>query len=156
MSCSKMSGQGPVRTASGQRASVGAAPSGSLGSLSRRRGWRDLDARLLAVVGRLTERDRLVCRRRSGCVPGSGQSGPEPEDRVELAGRDHHQVIDDRDYGPEAGASDGSSTAALSERGLAVAVVAITDEHESHRSTGCCNGQDGGVTLAPERWSFGG
>jgi hypothetical protein len=27
-----------------------------------RRGWRDLDARLLAVVGRLTERDRLLCR----------------------------------------------------------------------------------------------
>ena len=27
-----------------------------------RRGWRDLEARLLAVLGRLTERDRLVCR----------------------------------------------------------------------------------------------
>jgi hypothetical protein len=72
-----MSGQGPVRTASRNRASVAAAPSGgattvrsksstvpsgSLGSLPGRRGWRDLDARLLAVVGRLTERDRLLCR----------------------------------------------------------------------------------------------
>jgi hypothetical protein len=37
-------------------------PSGSLGSLPGRRGWRDLDARLLGVVGRLTERDRLLCR----------------------------------------------------------------------------------------------
>ena len=27
-----------------------------------RRGWRDLDSRLLGVLGRLTERDRLVCR----------------------------------------------------------------------------------------------
>jgi hypothetical protein len=27
-----------------------------------RRGWRDLDARLLAVVGRITERDRFLCR----------------------------------------------------------------------------------------------
>ena len=58
-----MSGQGPVRTASGQTASAGAAPSGaattarsrsstvpsgSLGSVPGRRGWRDLDARLLA------------------------------------------------------------------------------------------------------------
>ena len=72
-----MSGQGPVRTASGQTASAGAAPSGaartvrsrsstvpsgSLGSVTGRRGWRDLDARLLGVVGRLTERDRLLCR----------------------------------------------------------------------------------------------
>ena len=72
-----MSGQGPVRTASGQRASAGAAPSGaaatarsrsstvpsgSLGSVPDRRGWRDLDARLLGVVGRITERDRLLCR----------------------------------------------------------------------------------------------
>ena len=32
------------------------------GSVTGRRGWRDLDARLLAVVGRLTERDRLLCR----------------------------------------------------------------------------------------------
>jgi len=72
-----MSGQGPGRTASGQRASIGATPSGpattarsrsstvpsgSLGSVPGRRGWRDLDARLLGVVGRLTERDRLLCR----------------------------------------------------------------------------------------------
>jgi len=72
-----MSGQGPVRTASSNSASVGMAPSGaattarsrsstvpsgSLGSVPGRRGWRDLDARLLAVVGRLTERDRLLCR----------------------------------------------------------------------------------------------
>jgi hypothetical protein len=77
VSRSKMSGQGPVRTASGQRASVSAAPSGpaatarsrsstvpsgSLGSVPGRRGWRDLDARLLGVVGRLTERDRDLCR----------------------------------------------------------------------------------------------
>ena len=27
-----------------------------------RRGWRDLDVRLLGVLGRLTERDRLICR----------------------------------------------------------------------------------------------
>ena len=27
-----------------------------------RRGWRDVDTRLLAVLGRLTERDRLLCR----------------------------------------------------------------------------------------------
>ena len=33
----------------------GPAPSG-------RRGWRDLDARLLSVLGRLTERDRRICR----------------------------------------------------------------------------------------------
>ncbi len=72
-----MSGQGPVRTASGQTALAGAAssgaattvrsrsstvPSGSLGSVPGRRGWRDLDARLLGVVGRLTERDRVLCR----------------------------------------------------------------------------------------------
>jgi hypothetical protein len=30
--------------------------------VASRRGWRDVDARLLAVVGRLTERDRLLCR----------------------------------------------------------------------------------------------
>ena len=33
-----------------------------MGSVASRRGWRDVDARLLAVVGRLTERDRLLCR----------------------------------------------------------------------------------------------
>ncbi len=34
--------------------------SGSTGG--SRRGWRDVEARLLGVLGRLTERDRLVCR----------------------------------------------------------------------------------------------
>ena len=29
---------------------------------SGRRGWRDLDARVLSVLGRLTERDRRICR----------------------------------------------------------------------------------------------
>jgi hypothetical protein len=38
-----------------------AAPVGA-GPVSARRGWRDLDARLLAVIGRLTERDRELCR----------------------------------------------------------------------------------------------
>jgi hypothetical protein len=68
------SGQGPVDSASGGRptgpAPAGAssasssrahaAPSGS--ALAGRRGWRDVDARLLDVVGRLTERDRRICR----------------------------------------------------------------------------------------------
>jgi hypothetical protein len=31
-------------------------------SAGSRRGWRDLDARLLAVLGRLTGRDRVLCR----------------------------------------------------------------------------------------------
>ena len=31
-------------------------------SRAARRGWRDLDVRLLEVVGRLTERDRAICR----------------------------------------------------------------------------------------------
>ena len=76
VSRSKMSGQGPVRSVSSNRASVRAVPSGSattarsrsstlpsgsLGSVAGRRGWQDLDARLLGVVFRLTERDRLLC-----------------------------------------------------------------------------------------------
>lgn len=43
---------GPARRPA---ARLGPAPSG-------RRGWRDLDARLLTVLGRLTERDRRICR----------------------------------------------------------------------------------------------
>jgi len=77
-----MSGQGPVRTGSANAASVntgsvGTAPSGApsagpsrtatapvgtAGIVASRRGWRDVDARLLAVIGRLTERDRLLVR----------------------------------------------------------------------------------------------
>jgi len=66
-----------VRSASAVASAGGPAPSGAPhpASLSRssaalrtgstggtRRGWRDIEARLLAIVGRLTERDRLVCR----------------------------------------------------------------------------------------------
>lgn len=36
--------------------------SGASALAPSRRGWRDLEARLLAVVGRLTERDRQLCR----------------------------------------------------------------------------------------------
>jgi hypothetical protein len=39
-----------------------AAPLGTVSASASRRGWRDLDARLLAVIGRLTERDRHLCR----------------------------------------------------------------------------------------------
>src|SRR5271170_7035211 len=38
------------------------APVGAVTASAGRRGWRDLDARLLAVMGRLTERDRQLCR----------------------------------------------------------------------------------------------
>ena len=38
------------------------APHRSRPSDTSRRGWRDLDTRLLPVLGRLTERDRLLCR----------------------------------------------------------------------------------------------
>ncbi len=38
------------------------APHRSGPSDTSRRGWRDLDSRLLAVLGRLTERDRRLCR----------------------------------------------------------------------------------------------
>ena len=56
------------RTAKQARVSKGSATSS--GSRSRtkgatpggRRGWRDLDHRLLAVLGRITERDRQLCR----------------------------------------------------------------------------------------------
>jgi hypothetical protein len=41
---------------------MAAALSGSAQAVGGRRGWRDIDARLLAVVGRLTERDRTICR----------------------------------------------------------------------------------------------
>jgi hypothetical protein len=82
MSPSEMSGQGPVRMASSGGAPPGAepgtiAPSGAIkaviapsgtastapsGPMVGRRGWRDLDRRLLPVLGRLTERDRHLCR----------------------------------------------------------------------------------------------
>jgi hypothetical protein len=85
VSPSEISGQGPVRIASssatppdtgaGTIAPSGAtkavtAPSGTAspggvtgtGPLVGRRGWRDLDRRLLPVLGRLTERDRHLCR----------------------------------------------------------------------------------------------
>ena len=73
--------QGPVRSAGPHRSAGGssasapsasrvapsssrtaAAPSGTAHPVGGRRGWRDVDARLLAVVGRLTERDRTICR----------------------------------------------------------------------------------------------
>jgi len=72
-----MTGQGPVRAASGNGTSSVKAPPGvskgttvSAGTTSRtttaslvgRRGWRDLDHRLLAVLGRITDRDRRLCR----------------------------------------------------------------------------------------------
>ena len=50
---------GAPHPASSPRSSA-ALRSGSTGGT--RRGWRDIEARLLAIVGRLTERDRLVCR----------------------------------------------------------------------------------------------
>ena len=76
-----MSGQGPVRIASSGGAPPGVAagtiaPSGAIkaatapsgtastapsGPMVGRRGWRDLDRRLLPVLGRLTERDRRLC-----------------------------------------------------------------------------------------------
>ena len=92
MSSSEVTGQGPVRirpTADRPPASVpgtvapagatkeAAAPSGTAspsgspgpsgphglaGERSARRGWRDLDRRLLPVLGRLTGRDRYLCR----------------------------------------------------------------------------------------------
>ena len=42
--------------------SKAAAPVGTVSAAPPRRGWRDLESRLLAVVGRLTERDRQLCR----------------------------------------------------------------------------------------------
>ena len=91
MSAADDAGRGPVRTgsagggrrlrpAAGRLASSsagGPAPSGAphpasaarSGAALRtgspgggRRGWRDIEARLLGVLGRLTERDRLLCR----------------------------------------------------------------------------------------------
>jgi Replication-relaxation len=63
------SGQGPERRlspADGRSASSSssrhAAPARTGSVLTARRGWRDLDARLLGALGRLTERDRLLCR----------------------------------------------------------------------------------------------
>ncbi|MHB1511592.1 MAG: hypothetical protein ACYCZ8_19010, partial [Acidimicrobiales bacterium] len=67
----------PVRSSSAVASAGGPAPSGAPHPASSprssaalrsgstggtRRGWRDIEARLLAIVGRLTERDRLVCR----------------------------------------------------------------------------------------------
>ncbi|MGO9334742.1 MAG: replication-relaxation family protein [Acidimicrobiales bacterium] len=72
MSPSKITGQGPVRIVSSITAPSGAnkattAPSGAAlptatGPVVARRGWRELDRRLLSVLGRLTERDRHLCR----------------------------------------------------------------------------------------------
>lgn len=76
------------------------------------------------------------------CVAPRVRPGAGRRSRV-LAGRDHDQVVQDRDPGAEAGNADGASAAALSEGGLADAVVAIANEHEPCRSTGSCNGQDG-------------
>ena len=67
----------PVRSSSAVASAGGPAPSGAPHPASSprssaalrtgstrgtRRGWRDIEARLLAIVGRLTERDRLLCR----------------------------------------------------------------------------------------------
>jgi hypothetical protein len=72
-----MTGQGPMRAAwgnglasHGESDGVSKSPPTSSSSRSRtkgplsvgRRGWRDLDRRLLAVLGRITERDRQLCR----------------------------------------------------------------------------------------------
>ena len=60
-SASLPSSKRPV--SSSRRRSSPNGPSAPVGAASAsRRGWRDLDARLLAVVGRLTERDRQLCR----------------------------------------------------------------------------------------------
>ena len=52
----------PVGAGSASALSKGAAPVGTASALPARRGWRDLDTRLLGILGRLTERDRLLCR----------------------------------------------------------------------------------------------
>jgi len=72
-----MTGQGPMSAAwanglSSHGESDGVSKSSPTSSSSRsrtkgappagRRGWRDLDHRLLAVLGRITERDRQLCR----------------------------------------------------------------------------------------------
>jgi Replication-relaxation len=71
-----MTGPGPVRvgwahgpSSHGEAGGVSKGSPTSSGSGSRtksangvRRGWRDLDHRLLAVLGRITERDRYLCR----------------------------------------------------------------------------------------------
>ncbi len=49
----------PLSSSSSSKA---AAPVGTVSAAPARRGWRDLESRLLAVVGRLTERDRQLCR----------------------------------------------------------------------------------------------
>ena len=58
-SAGRLAPSGAPHPASSPRSSA-ALRSGSTGGT--RRGWRDIEARLLAIVGRLTERDRLVCR----------------------------------------------------------------------------------------------
>ncbi|MDA8276095.1 MAG: replication-relaxation family protein, partial [Actinomycetota bacterium] len=58
-SAGRLAPSGAPHPASSPRSSA-ALRSGSTGGA--RRGWRDIEARLLAIVGRLTERDRLVCR----------------------------------------------------------------------------------------------
>src|SRR5580693_9079921 len=61
-------GSNTAATPRGKRAPHGASastprgPSAPTGSASGRRGWRDLDQRLLGVLGRITERDRYLCR----------------------------------------------------------------------------------------------
>jgi hypothetical protein len=72
----EMTGQGPTRAAwanglssHGEAGGVSNRPATLSGSRSRtkgsphagRRGWRDLDHRLLDVLGRITERDRQLC-----------------------------------------------------------------------------------------------
>ena len=52
-------GKGAPHGASASSAKGLSAPTGSA---SGRRGWRDLEQRLLGVLGRITERDRYLCR----------------------------------------------------------------------------------------------
>ncbi len=54
---------GPAPSGAPHRLSpqAASAPQRSESNGTSRRGWRDLDARLLAVLGRLTERDRRLC-----------------------------------------------------------------------------------------------
>lgn len=47
---------------SGRLAEPSATAPRTRSTTAARRGWRDLDARLLGVLGRLTERDRAICR----------------------------------------------------------------------------------------------
>jgi hypothetical protein len=68
MSASRVGGAGPLKNGAPLKNAVpnsgpGRHPSQSYGeALGGRQGWWDLDRRLLAVLGRITERDRLLCR----------------------------------------------------------------------------------------------